>query len=582
MLLLLLVVLLVGTVANRAEAMPGFYIGKNAQKRLAHSAHIVVMRKGDLSAVTLMPDYQGPLEPFALVMPVPADVTLERVAPLKREFMDRVEKITAPRFHEWWEKDPCEPGKAEQEWERSMSAGGDTAFLGGGPQFGTPTRKVDKELFLDVKAKTKDAAEYGFTLIAPGQDVGAALRDKGYVVPPNALAALKPYVDQGMNILLAEIDPNRIELIGGDRAILSPLRYWSDKPVEKLPVTLGLLSSPGMQELFVYVIHPDRRYNAKNYENIFPPTNVKVDYVVKERMGEFYAAIHDKILAQHPRSFLNEFAWSTKGCGQPCATEPLMIHELLSLGGDAFETFVPEEERNPVPPEPTEEEKKAFEATLEPTDLEGKKIILTAKDKRERKKTWEEERKTVAARKALVDRHYYVISRIHHRYDAKMLPTDLEIAPTNHVQGGIGRPKGPDGELPQNVAPASESTLQVRYTSFHPDISVLKCDQPQRWRWGRSPRHVRILRKTWVAEDMARRNRTQIKPEDVVRTPIPSLKLSGKAPPSPEAGADGGAGAAGAEKKGCGCRVARRSDPSALGWAGALALTALVRRRRRR
>jgi MYXO-CTERM domain-containing protein len=563
--------------------MPGFYVSKDGKKRLAHSAHVVVMKKGNVSAVTVMPDYQGPLEPFALVLAVPADVTIERVAPLKREFIDRVEKMTAPRFHEWWEMNPCEPGRAEQEWERSLAAQSDTAFLGGATPAGGGSQKVAKELFLDVQAKTKDAAEYTFSLIAPDQDAAAALKEKGYILSPEALAAVKPYRDAGMQLLVADIDPNRIELIGGDRAILSPLRYWSETSIDKLPVRLSLLSSPGMQELFVYVFHPDSRYHAKNYENVFPPTNVKVDYVVKERMGEFYAGIHDIILKKQPRSFLNEFAWSTKGCGQPCPTEPLMIHELLSMGGDAFEQFVPEEERNPEPPEPTEEETKAFEASLDKVDLEGKKIILTPKEKRDRKKTWEDERKTIAQRKALVDRHYYVLSRLHHRYDDKLLPVDLEIAPANHVQGGIWLPKGPNGDLPMEVKPGSESRLQIRYTHFHPDITVIKCDKPERWRWMRMPRHVRILRKIWVADDMARRNRQQIKPAEVVRTSIPGLGLTAKALP-PDGGAEGGVDggeATGTAGKSCGCRVPRGSSTSGLGLAAAFALAALAARRRR-
>lgn len=151
----------------------------------------------------------------------------------------------------------------------------------------------------------------------------------------------------------------------------------------------------------------------KNYPNVFPPTNLEVDFKVKERVGEFYAGLHDFLLKKQPLGFLNEYAWSTKGCGQPCPNEPLLIHELLTLGGDVFERAVPKAEREPKPPEMTDAEKAAF-----------KEI----KDKK-KKKEIESMRKEVARRKALLLRHFYVLSRVHHRYDKSTLPKDIELGP---------------------------------------------------------------------------------------------------------------------------------------------------------
>jgi hypothetical protein len=564
---------------SSAIAFPGFYAGKNTAKRAAHATHMVIMLKGEASAVTVMPDYEGPLEPFAMVLVVPGDVTAERVTPLKREFVDRVEKITAPRFHEFWELDPCEPGSAEQEWERSMSARGDTAFLGGsGPQFGQ--KKVAKELFLNVETSFKESSEYTITVLGAEENLGDVLRQKGYVPPSGALEAVAPYRSQGWTFLIAEVDSNRIELVGGDRAILSPIRFWSEKPFTKIPARVGLKNAPDKpelfkQELFVYVFHPDKRYATKNYPNVFPPTNIEVDFIVKERVGEFYAGIHDMMLATQPHAFLSEYAWQTQGCGQRCATEPPLINEILSMGGDAFEQFVPDEEKNPEPPELTEEQKKEFKATLD-----GVEPKLTPKERRDREKQFEEERKLVEARKALVARHHYVLSRVHHRYDEKGLPRDPEIGPAPHVKGGVDIPKGKEGELPTKVEPAARSQHQTRYVFFHPWISVIKCDRPERYRWGKSPRTYRGLRKIWLAEDMTRRNRKQIVPAAVVIDPIPSLGLRGKAALPGDGGADAGEGAENAKGR-CGCSTpGERSSSSPL--AAALLALACVRRRRGR
>jgi MYXO-CTERM domain-containing protein len=573
-----LLVFVLSTWALPAAAMPGFFIGKGSTKRVLHTSHVVVMRKGDMSAVSVQADYDGPLDPFAIVLAVPADVTLERVHTLKRDFVDRVEQMSAPRFHEWWEMDPCEPGPAEQEWERRLTASTESNFLGGGNMGGTPTgseKKVDKELFLKVDTEFKEG-EYKFSMLGEGETLEGWAKSKGFTLPQGAAAAVAPYLAQGMKLLLAEVDDKRVELVGGGRGQLSGIRYWSEKPVDKIPTRLSLLSSPGKQELLLYVLHPDQRFEAKNYANVYPPTNIEVDFVVKERMGEFYAALHDMMQAKNQTAFINEYAWHTAGCGEPCANAPLWIHEILTLGGDAFETIVPEEERHPKVPPLTAEEKKALKK-------EWDELKIPPKERREKEKQLIEERKTVARNKGLLERHKYIVTRLHHRYDNASLPKDPEIGPAGgHVKGGVDLPKGPKGELPTNATSAPVSKLQTRYVFFHPWIGMQKCEKPERYKWGKAPRTYRGLRKIWIAEDLSRRNRTQIKPSAVVKTPIASLGLSGIPDVVPEGGADGGTEGAAEESK-CSCAVpgAGRLWPSAMFAALALG-AASVRRRRSR
>jgi len=569
----LLGLLLALPLARPAHAFPGFLASKKSTDVKVHSTQMVVMKKGTTTAVSVMPDYEGPLEPFAMVLIVPGDVTAERVTTLKREYVDRVDALSAPRFHEYWEQDPCDPGPVEQEWQRNMKADSAGAFLGGGdmPQ---GSQKVAKELSLDVEAKKKEG-EYSFSVLGKDEQVSAWLKSKGYTPPAGADQAVSPYVQAGMRVVVAQVDPNRVELVGGDRAQLSPIRFWTEQPYDTIPNRVGLLNAPDKQELIVYVLDPEQRYETKNYKNLFPPTNVEVDFSVKERIGEFYAALQDIIAQKSPNSFLLEYAWPTAGCGEPCATEPLQIAELLSLGGDVFEQSVPKEEKNPKPPEQTKEEKDAFkEATKD----------LKPKERKDKEKQAKEDRQTVASRQALLARHKYVVSRLHYRYDDKSLPNDPKIGPASGaVEGGVATPKGKKGEADTEVKPASVNKYQVRYNNFHPWVPVIQCPNPERYRWGKAPRDYRGLRKTWIAEDLTRKSRTQIKPTEVVRTPIPSLGL-GMAP-APAASADAGAdaGAAGAEKASgkCGCSVPGAPVSNSLwSWLGALSALALLRRRK--
>jgi len=566
------------TAAAPAHAFPGFLASKKSTDIKVHSTQMVVMKKGNATAVSVMPDYEGSLEPFAMVLVVPGDVTADRVTTLNREYVDRLDALSAPRFHEYWEQDPCDPGPVEQEWQRNMKADSGSAFLGGG-EMPQGTQKVAKELSLDVEAKKKEG-EYSFSLLGKDDQVTAWLKSKGYTAPAGADQAVAPYLQAGMRLVVAQVDPNRVELVGGDRAQLSPIRFWTEQPYDTIPDRVGLLNAPDKQELIVYVLDTEQRFESKNYNNLFPPTNVEVDFAVKERIGEFYNALGDLIEAKTPSSFLLEYAWPSEGCGEPCATEPLQIAELLSLGGDVFEQSVSKEDKNPKPPELTKEEKDAFkEATKE----------LKPKERKEKEKQAKEDRQTVATRQALVARHKYVVSRLHYRYDAKSLPNDPKIgAASGAVEGGVATPKGQKAEAPTDVKPASANKFQVRYNNFHPWVPVIQCPNPERYRWGKAPRDYRGLRKTWIAEDLTRKSRTQIKPTEVVKTPIPSLGLSGVATPAPagsasvDGGADAGADASKASGK-CGCSVPGATSPSSL-WSvlGALSALAVFRRRRQR
>jgi hypothetical protein len=544
------------------------------------------MNSGTQSVVTVMSDYVGPLEPFAVVVAVPDDVTMERVGSIRREFVDRIDQISAPRYHEFWEMDPCDPGQVQQEWERDLrvSTSGDN-FLGANMDLG-PTRKVPKELLLNVKTEEKNG-EYTFFMPEAEQTFVDLVRARGWVLSAAMEQAITTYTSSGSRFVLAEVDPKRIELVGGERAQLSPIRFWSDRPYTRLPSKLGRLAASGAQELFLFVLDHQKRFSTTNYEVGSPPTNIEVDYefkeeektvYLKERMAELFAGLHDTWLARHPRTFWLEYAWKADGCGEPCPNDPILINELLTLGGEIFERGVSDEEKNPKPPPMTDEEKN--KAKLE---LEG----LMPKERPKHKKMLEEERRELAVRRALLERHHYVITRLHHRYSDDGLPNDVEFGPVEGgLEGGIWLPKGEKKELSQEVKPADANRLQTRFVNFHPWKGMQACETPERYRWGKPPRTYRGLRKIWVVEDLARKSRTEVNPAYVIQSPIPSLGLVRQTPkPAGDGGLDGGVGD-GEKSKGCGCRVADQETghQSSRLFLGLLALvgTLLGRRATRR
>ncbi len=491
---------------SQAQALPGFFATKSGTAT-SSSTQVVLMMNDSETAVSVATDFKGPNQEFALVLPVPSDVVLKEVLTLKRHSVERLDELTAPRFHEFWEMDPCEEGKTEQIWERSLAASESSDFLGmnmGAGDMLKGTTKAPKEMRTKVDADFRDeGSEYKFSLVS--SDVISWLKGKGYQPP----AGIDVGKYAGMQFLIAETDPQKAELGGKGEALLSAIRYNTKKPVT-VASTLGLANTDKMHELIIYTLHPTKRFETANYPTVFPPTNVQVDFSVKERIGEFYAGIHDLLLAKDPSAFVAEYAWSTEGCGEPCVQAALRLDELLTLGADAFERSLSDDVRNPEPPARSEEEEKVYK-----------------KAKKKEKKEMDDLAKEIARRKALMERHKsYVLSRLHHRFDAKGLPKDIELRPTAPAEGGIAIPQGEKGEMSTEVnASAAANKFQTRFVHLHPDKAVIKCEKPERFRWGKPPRTYRGARKIWTAQQLASRDRTKFKPAELVLSDYPKLDL---------------------------------------------------------
>lgn len=560
-------------------ASPVLLAGSGSEK--VHSTDITLMQKDGKSVVSILPDYQGPLSGFAVIIPVPKDVSIEQVSTLKREFVDRVARVSAPKFAEFWEMDPCDTEEVEQDWERDMTAKANTGFLG--VMQTEPGKKVAKEMLLDLKAQTKDG-EYKEIFVGTSDEIKTWLAKKEYSLPTGGEDSLKTYDAAGYKFVALDVDVNRVELVGGDRAQLSPIRYFTNEAISSLPTRFGLPSAAKEQELLIYTLVPETRFQVTNYPTLPAPTNLRVvtDYEdkpgstfnLKEKMGEFYSALHDRFLQKHPGSFLIEYAFPADTCGQPCTTEPLLPYEILSLGADVFEVDLSEEVRRPKAPEPTAEEEEKLKAILAEK--------TTPKEKKEAKEIWLADREELVARKALLERNQYILSRLHYRYAAAAMPKDVELGAAAPLEGGVALPGGELGESDLSAKDGAKNEFQSRYNGVYPNKVAVKCEAPKPHRWGKAPRSYRGLRKIWVAEDLSRRNRTRVKLEGAVLSTVPDLDLVGPAEKKVAEPAVAG-GTPVEEKKdgGCGCKTGP-SGPGSIGWLSGLFALGLVQLRRRR
>jgi hypothetical protein len=362
--------------------------------------------------------------------------------------------------------------------------------------------------------------------------------------------------------IVAVVDSRRVEIGAKGEAMLSPIRYVSKQPVT-LATSLGVPHVKGMDELLIFTMDPKQQYQVKGHKNVYPPTDFHVKFDVKERTGDFYAAFHDKLLEKDKDAFLVEYAWDTKGCGQPCPNAPLHLSEILTLGADVHERSVSEADRHPDPPERTEEEQAKYDAAKPPE-----------------KKQMDELAKEVARRKALIERRSsYVLTRLHHRFTTL---DDIQLEPAPAMQGGVQIPVGEKAEQSQEASASDTPMFQTRITTLHPTKVAVTCENPERYRWARPPKSFRGARKIWVADRLAWRDRGKVEIEEVIETPVPALGIAGVEQVAKDQAAAAEKAAAEARESNCDCTVVGLDRGTARTAWGALFLGLAVFLRRRR
>ena len=317
--------------AATARAFCGFYVSGADQKLYNNATMVVMMRNGTRTVLSMQNNYQGPPEGFAMVVPVPVVLAQSDVRTLPRALFQRVDVMAAPRLVEYWEQDPC---PVQEEIYDNKEGGTGTRAKGEEGSMGNP--KLNDH---GVKIEAQfDVDEYEI-LILSAKDSGGLdtwLRERGYKIPAGAAEVLRPYVASGSKFFVAKVDPEKVRF-DGDEAALSPLRFHYDTETFTLPIRLGLLNAGPAQDLIVHILGTSKRYEAANYANVFIPTNLDVADAVRNRYGEFYAALFDRTLASKPKSIVTEYAWDATSC-DPCPGPTLNSDDLNLLGGDVIKT----------------------------------------------------------------------------------------------------------------------------------------------------------------------------------------------------------------------------------------------------
>jgi hypothetical protein len=331
--LLLVVAALLVFQSRRADAFCGFYVNGAGGEMFNDATQVVLMRKGTRTVLSMENSYQGPVEDFAMVVPVPVVLHEGDVKTLPKDVFGKIDTMGSPRLVEYWEQDPCyvEP---DYKYEKTRS--------GSARHHGANTGAVDT---LDDYQVTIEAqfvvGEYDISILSATDSSGLErwLQDNNYKIPDGAEPLLRPYVEAGSKFFVAKVDPKKVAFDSDGRAQLSPLRFDYDADEFTLPIRLGLAASPGKQDLIVSILSPEGRYKVSNYKNVTIPTNLDVKDSVRDQFGAFYAALFDRTLEKNPGAIVTEYSWAAGTC-DPCPGPQLDGNDIATLGGDVLGTDV--------------------------------------------------------------------------------------------------------------------------------------------------------------------------------------------------------------------------------------------------
>ena len=304
-----------------AQAFCGFYVGKADTGLFNQASQVIMARDGDRTVISMANDYQGPLNEFALVVPVPTVLQREQVHVGDPAIFARIDAWSAPRLTEYHDDNPCDRRLYE------MSARAPT----GAPAPTAMRAKAADALGVTVQAQF-NVGEYEIVILSATESDGLEtwLVANGYALPRGASKALAPYIKQGMKFFVARVNLKEQARTGLTR--LRPLQFAFESRRFMLPLRLGMINAQGPQDLVVYLLTRRGRVEASNYRTVKLPVNMDLPVGVRSEFGRFYKALFDRqVEREQSRAVFTEHFWNMGWC-DPCAADPLSPAELRGAG----------------------------------------------------------------------------------------------------------------------------------------------------------------------------------------------------------------------------------------------------------
>ncbi|MDX1481522.1 MAG: DUF2330 domain-containing protein [Woeseiaceae bacterium] len=310
------------SISSAAQAFCGFYVARADTALYNQASQVVMVRDRDRTVITMANDFQGDVEDFAVVIPVPTFIERDQINVADNALIEHLDAYTAPRLVEYHDADPCAPVAVYE-----MRSTADSAL---------PAAMQRAERDARARGVTIEASytvgEYDILILSAAESEGLIdwLNDHGYRIPDGAERVVGSYLKQDMRFFVAKVNLAEQGKLGF--AKLRPLQVAFESDRFMLPIRLGTLNARGKQELYVYALTRTGRVETTNYRTVRLPSDAEVPEFVEQEFGEFYRSMFSRQAEkQNGRAVFLEYAWDMAWC-DPCAADPLSADELRRLG----------------------------------------------------------------------------------------------------------------------------------------------------------------------------------------------------------------------------------------------------------
>jgi len=312
--------LTIGTSAT-AQAFCGFYVAKADTSLFNRASQVVLVRDGKRTVITMANDFEGDVEDFAVVVPVPTFIERGQINVGDKAVIDHLDAYTSPRLVEYFDPDPCMVYR-RLEMSQDMAA--------------MPSSKAAMEREARSQGVTIEASytvgEYDILILSAEESDGLIrwLNDNGYRIPRGADKVVGSYLKQDMRFFVAKVNLEEQKKSG--YSYLRPLQVAYESNKFMLPIRLGTLNAKQQQDLYVYALTRSGRVETTNYRTVKLPSNMEIPAFVKTDFADFYRDMFARqTQVENNRGVFLEYAWDMSWC-DPCAADPLSTRELRSLG----------------------------------------------------------------------------------------------------------------------------------------------------------------------------------------------------------------------------------------------------------
>jgi len=308
-------------VTTTAQAFCGFYVAKADTSLFNKASQVVLVRDDDRTVITMANDFEGKVEDFAVVIPVPTMIEREQINVGDRAVIQHLDAYTSPRLVEYHDGNPC------HRYELEARKSSDAAL----PASASQRNRSAILLGVTIEA-SYTVGEYDILILSAEQSDGLIrwLTDNDYKIPRGAKRVVDSYLGQDMRFFVAKVNVEEQSKLGYQ--YLRPLQVAYESNKFMLPIRLGTLNAKGKQELYVYALTRTGRVETTNYRTVKLPTNVEVPEFVEGEFGDFYRDMFARQTEkENGRAVFLEYAWDMAWC-DPCAADPLSQQELRQLG----------------------------------------------------------------------------------------------------------------------------------------------------------------------------------------------------------------------------------------------------------